>query len=98
MLANAADDEVGGAVIAVRQGQGIARSNAQRFGHLLGHDNALLPQRDLSAGDPLMQVGKIGKAVHILGNHQVNIHLAVRAVLPGGSIATVSDSAALSVL
>ena len=84
MLANAADGEVGGAVIAVRQGQGIARSDAQRFGHLLGHDHALLPQRDLFAGDPLMQVGKIGKAVRILGDHQVNIHLAVRAVLPGG--------------
>ena len=84
MLANAADGEVGGAVIAVRQSQSIARSNAQRFGHLLGHDHALLPQRNLFAGDPLMQVGKIGKAVHILGDHQVNIHLAVRAVLPGG--------------
>ena len=84
MLADAADGEVGGQVVAVRQGDGVPRLDAQRFSQLFRHDDALLAQRDRLAGKPLVQVSKIGKLVHVGRHHQVDVHLALGAVLAGG--------------
>ena len=83
MLAHTADGEVGCLIVAVSQGDGVPCLYTQGLGHLFSHDHALLPQRHRLAGEALVQVSKLSKLVHILGNHEADVHLTVGAIHAG---------------
>ena len=83
MLAHTADSEVSCLIVAVSQGNGVPCLYTQGLGHLFVHDHALLPQRHRLAGEAFVQVSKLSK-LHSLGNHEVDVHLTVGAILPGG--------------